>query len=496
MTSDTAELHPPRVDLRERLVVCLITAVAILCRLAAIGQPMRYDESITWAYFVGRPWSTLVSSYQFPNNHVLHSLLAKVAVSAFPFAPWALRLPAFLAGVAIVPLTWAVGRRFADRGTALLGAALAAASTTLVLYSTNARGYSMVVMLFLLMLLVADDLRRRPSPRGWLVLTLLAAAGLYTIPIMLYPLGVVSLWLVLDAFRLPVADRWRRIGAVALSGAAAVALAVLLYLPIIRTAGLSALTGNKFVSASPWLQFALELPRFIAETLGTWSSPLPWWSAFVLPVLALLGLRRLAPSGAPSLALAAAAWCGALLLVTHRVPFVRVWLFLLPLFLLAVARGLIHVWRDTVGHRRPAWSLDPAWAAAGVVVLLGSMELQSRAALASDDTGAFRPAREVTALIAPRLRPGDRVLAPIPSNGPLLYYFAERGLDTASLTVPLAKSQRAFLVLDRANGQDLAWAVRIGMIDPAQFREPELLGRPGSAEVWATERRPSLVSSR
>ena len=396
MTTDTAELHPPRVDKRERLVVCLITAVAFLCRLAALGQPMRYDESITWAYFVGRPWSTIISSYQFPNNHVLHSLLAKLAVSAVPFAPWALRLPAFLAGAAIVPLTWAVGRRFADRGTALLGAALTAASTTLVLYSTNARGYSIVVMLFLVMLLVADGIRRGRARRGWVMLTLLAAAGLYTIPVMLYPMGVVSLWLVLDSRRMPSPERWRRIGAVALSAAGAVMLAALLYLPIIRSAGLSALIGNKFVAPSSWIQFALELPKFFAETLGTWSAPLPWWSALVLPVLALLGLRRISPSEAPSLALAAFVWCGVLLVATHRVPFVRVWLFLLPLFLLAVARGLIHVWRDTVGHRRPAWRIDPAWVAACVVVLLGTVAVRSRAAINSSDTGAFAPAREVT----------------------------------------------------------------------------------------------------
>lgn len=108
MTTDTAEQALPRIDAHERLVVWVITAVALACRLAALDQPMRYDESITWAYFAGRPWSTIVSSYPFPNNHVLHSLFARVAVAALPFAPWALRLPAFLAGLAIVPLTWAV----------------------------------------------------------------------------------------------------------------------------------------------------------------------------------------------------------------------------------------------------------------------------------------------------------------------------------------------------------------------------------------------------
>jgi hypothetical protein len=489
MTTDTPEPSAVPVATRERIAIGVITAIAIVCRVAALWQPMRYDESITWAYFVGRPWSTVVSSYQFPNNHVLHSLLAKLVVSVVPWAPWALRLPAFVAGVAIVPLTWAVGRRYADRGTALIGAALTAASTTLVLYSTNARGYSLVVMLFLVMLLVADRIRRGTVRHGWPLLALLGALGLYAIPVMLYPLGVVLLWLTLDARNLPAVDRPKRVVTVALSGLGAVVLAGLFYLPIIRSAGLSALIGNKFVTASPWLQFALDLPRFFAELLGTWSSPLPWWSAFVLPVLALLGLRRFCPSRAPSLALATVTWCATLLLLTHRIPFVRVWLFMLPLFLLAVARGLIHVWRDTIGHRRPSWKLEQSWVAAALVMLLGVVALRSRAALESPDTGVFQPAREVAALLAPRLRPGDRVLAPIPTNGPLLYYFAERGLDTASLTVPITRSRRAYLVLDTARGQSLDWAVRVGMIDPAQFRAPELVGRSGNAEVWTTERR-------
>jgi hypothetical protein len=489
MTSDITESSPPRLDTRERIALGVITAIALVCRIAALWQPMRYDESITWAYFVGRPWSTVVTSYQFPNNHVLHSLLAKLVVSIVPWAPWALRLPAFLAGVAIVPLTWAVGRRFADRGTALIGAALAAVSTTLVLYSTNARGYSMVVMLFLVMLLVADRIRLGSARRGWQVLALLGGLGLYVIPVMLYPLGAVLLWLTLDARNLPAAERLKHVRAVALSGAGAVVLAGVLYLPIIRSAGLSALIGNKFVSASPWLQFGLDLPRFFAELLGTWSSPLPWWTAFVLPVLALLGLRRLAPSRRPSLALATVTWSVVLLLLTHRIPFVRVWLFMLPLFLLAVGRGLIHVWRDTIGYRLPSWKLEASWAAAALVVLLGAEALRSRAALESTDTGVFQPAREVAALLAPRLQPGDRVLAPIPTNGPLLYYFAERGLDTASLTVPMNRSRRAYLVLDTARGQNLDWAVRVGMIDPSQFRAPELVGRSGNAEVWRTERR-------
>src|SRR5678815_4844579 len=119
----------------EIYAVAWVTALAAVCRVVALSQPMRYDESVTWAYFVGRSWTTIISQYQFPNNHVLFSLLAKATSSLAAWQPWALRLPALIAGIAIVPLTWAVGRRFADRDSALLGAALAGASTPLILYS-------------------------------------------------------------------------------------------------------------------------------------------------------------------------------------------------------------------------------------------------------------------------------------------------------------------------------------------------------------------------
>jgi hypothetical protein len=469
----------------ERRAVWLITAVAAISRLANLWQPMRYDESITWAYFVGRSWHTVVSSYPFPNNHVLFSLLAKVTSSLAPFQPWALRLPAFLAGVAIVPLTWAVGRRFASPAVGLLGAALAAGSTSLILYATNARGYSIVVALFLALLLLADHLRASPSPRAFALHALIGALGLYAIPVMLYPLGIVATWLLLAALRARGAERRRLAVGTASASVAAGALAALLYLPIIRTAGVSALTGNQFVRPTAWPAFLSDLPRHAAETLLTWTSPLPWWSAALLLVLAVVGVWRTERSARPSLALATVLWCALLLAATHRVPFVRVWLFLLPLFHLAVARGLVRVARRT----RVSQVVTSPTAATVLAAGVATLALLGNAVRESDDTGTFPAAREVTARLAGELRPGDRVLAPIPTNGPLLYYFSARGLDTALLTTLPERTRRAFLVLDPSRGRTLNWAVSIGMIRPAEYSEPAMLLRRPDVELWRTERR-------
>jgi hypothetical protein len=296
---------------------------------------------------------------------------------------------------------------------------------------------------------------------------------------------VAAAWLLLSAWRAP-ADLRRRIAiGVVLACVAAGALVLLLYLPIIRTAGLGALAGNRFVQPSTWPVFATELPRHIVETLLAWTSPLPWWGGLIVVALALIGIARPIRSERPSLALATALWCGVVLAATHRVPFVRVWLWMLPLFLLAVARGLARCLEPL----RAALPSAERQAAVGLALVTVGIALASHAVPLSGDTGAFPAARDVTARLAGELRAGDRVLAPIPTNGPLLYYFSAAGLDTALLNTPPAATRRAFLVLQPERGRTLQWAVSIGMIAPADYREPVLLLQRRDVEVWRSERR-------
>ena len=477
----------PSTSRLELLAIAWVTFLAIVCRLAALRQPMRYDESVTWAYFVGRPWSIIVSQYQFPNNHVFYSLLAKATSSLAAWQPWALRLPAAFCGIAIVPLTWAVGRRFADRDSALLGAALAAASTPLILYSTNARGYSLVVVLFLCLLLQAHRMREAPTMRDYALFAALSTLGLYTIPVMFYPIGVVATWLSLDAWQRP--DRARRLLRLAATCLSSAIVAGVLYLPIVKTAGLAALTGNKFVAPSSWSALARSLPHFIVDVATTWAEPAPAVAALLITLLAINGMRRSASSREPSLAWSAVFGCVIILVLTRRAPFVRVWLFLAPLYLLAVARGVIRIARRMMPRRASAQAEKAPWPALLVASALAAVAFSTQAAQRSQDTGAFPSARGVVDLLATRIRASDRVLAPIPSNGPLIYYLAERGLDTASLTRPLERADRAFLVLDVSHGQTIQWALNAQMIDRDRFTDPVLIGRSGDAQVWSADRR-------
>ncbi|HUX33692.1 MAG TPA: hypothetical protein VMV51_07440, partial [Gemmatimonadaceae bacterium] len=273
-----------------RFAVVAMVVAGFVARAAALGQPMRYDESVTYLCFVGRSWATAATSYQCPNNHLLYTLVAKATSAAGGGAPWALRLPAFLAGVAVVPLTYAVGRALYSGTAALAGAALVAAATPLVLYSANASGYSFVVVAFLGGLLVAARIRAAGGTgRRWGAFALIAAAGLVTIPAMVYPLGAVALWLALTLVVERGRAAWPTVAALVASLAAAAPLTLLAYLPFIHANGWAALTAHRFVAGSTWPQFYAQLLPSLGRAAAGWTQPYPLVVALPLAAAAAYG---------------------------------------------------------------------------------------------------------------------------------------------------------------------------------------------------------------
>jgi hypothetical protein len=53
------------------------------------------------------------------------------------------------------------------------------------------------------MLLHAHRMRPSPSVRDYTILAIFATLGLYTIPVMVYPIAVVAVWLSLDWWKRP-----------------------------------------------------------------------------------------------------------------------------------------------------------------------------------------------------------------------------------------------------------------------------------------------------
>jgi hypothetical protein len=269
------------------------------------------------------------------------------------------------------------------------------------------------------------------------------------------------------------------------SAVAAVALAALLYAPIISNEGLAALTDNKFVAPSSWSRFNRELKPVFGLVLSEWTSPLPHMVGYVMLGLAAIGMVMRRGRTGPSLALAAALWCLPLLAITHHVPFVRVWIFLLPLFLLAVACG---VWWcvDLVARRQVA---VPTWTHVAIAGGMAALLAHTHAIEKATDTGLYPNGPAVSQLIGPQLRPGDRILAPMPATGPLLYYITRAGFDSTAMSRTFMDTKRVFLVLDTQRGHTLQWVFSQRVLTTENFNPSELIGQFDAIQVWRTDRK-------
>ena len=250
----------------------------------------RIDEVMTVLYYVIQPFWTAWSTYDQPNNHVLHTLLAWVAHRLGGTSPVVLRLPAFIAGCLVLPATWWFVRREFGWPAAALATALLGTSPLFLEYAANARGYSLMLLCFVAALGCGGEAARRPSGarRWWLGYSTALGLGFFAMPLMAFPAAATACWLLLLC--------WRERGAAALprfalQGAAwsgaGLALAALLYAPVLLEWGL---VDYKFEPLPHrWPPWDLMAEHTVVTWLR-WHAATPPWAQLVLLVALVAGV--------------------------------------------------------------------------------------------------------------------------------------------------------------------------------------------------------------
>jgi 4-amino-4-deoxy-L-arabinose transferase-like glycosyltransferase len=411
-----------------------ITVAAAVLRFRDLFQPMDYDEAFTWVYFASRPLGQALSDYSLPNNHLFHTLLVHAAAALLGNHPWVLRLPAFLAGVALVPATHLLCRRFFEARAGVLAAALTACAPSLVNYSANARGYTMVCLAFVGTLGLAARITKADRARDWILFVAFSTLGLYTIPTMLYAFGGIVLWLAAELWLDGNPRRallWRRTG---LSVLAVATLTVLLYAPIWARSGWATLF-SKGTGSPSWPLFWTTMAASVADVWRQWNAGLPPAAAVILGAAFVAGVawHRSLSSFRVSPALAAFLFPAAPLLLQRVVPFTRVWLYLLPLYfstaaaaVSAAAAGLPVLWRSRQATRRLViYAL--------VILVVAGMSMR---VLASSRT-RFAEANRVdwvSDFLVSQLQRGDLVAAHGAWATPIAYYLLSRDVAVERLS--------------------------------------------------------------
>ncbi len=256
---EVRDTPPATRSLRVRIKTCLgrgtqtewvgvasATLAGAILRLWRLGHPIEFDEATTAVFFATRTLLDAVTDYTQPNNHVLYSVLARISTWVFGSGVYGLRLPAFVAGVLLIPASAWMARRFLPPLGTVATAFLVALWPALVVYGSLARGYSLATLLIVLAMGVAS--------RGgveWLRTRLLIVAGLlalaaWVVPVALMGSVTVGVWVLID----PGAGVGRaRAAKVTQLAAVTVLMLVGLYGPIWLIQGWGPLLSNPHVVA-------------------------------------------------------------------------------------------------------------------------------------------------------------------------------------------------------------------------------------------------------
>jgi hypothetical protein len=449
---------------RRALLLGLILLAAAILRFHGLGaQGLWMDEAYT-INLIRESWSAIVHQLRVADDAPpFFYLLERGVIHLLGEGETATRFLPALAGLGCVAAAWSVGR-LVSRRVAFVSALVFAFSGLAVFYSQQARSYSLIHLLSLLLLRTALPLREKPTPLRTAAFGLCGLALLYT-----HNLGI---WIVLTAL-LTAAPGFRGSRAGRRQGVALVAALILGAIPwghpLLTQVGIHA-EQNRWIGYW-WATRPLALaPLFSwgaflagASSVGGAATPLPafphgWAGLFwILAATAIFALARCAsqvgwparasardrdPAGGGSPRqrefLRSAAEPGRLapnmfprtILIWSLLPCLgllatsvvvapayvvgRTDTLALPGFLLALAFG----WATA----RPRWIAPAAlglWALAGFLLLASSSNSQGSLYKRSD--------RDLAMKIASEIRPGDALVTSSMSRPTIEYYAHQLG---------------------------------------------------------------------
>jgi hypothetical protein len=430
-------------------------AAAILIGAGARGfflsAPMRWDESFTFLQYIQSPFTSLFE-YTAPNNHVLNSILEKISTLVLGNHPFSIRLPAFLAGVLSIPLSFRVCRALTPGPSGYFAAATVAVCPYLVINSANGRGYSLVVLLTLILVLIGYQYVKNPTPAGVGLIAITAALGLYTMPSMLFMVAGAAMWitcLLLVGGKSPKSVLFEF---VIPCGGLTAALTALLYTPVVlASGGFEYILHNRFVRPQPWHEFLSQLTPHLRQTTIAFASGIPSLALVAVAVLIVAGfyasvrnrnwpLCMLLPLILASLVV--------ILLAEHHIPFERTWIFLLPLIILVADAGFA----AALESFPPRFRSSLIGALFLLVATLGVRLIASDPA-AVDSTvagGDFPEARVAAQFLQPMLMPGDAVRTSLSAEQPTFFYLWYDTSVVNPRTQKSIKPQPLFFMGDQA----------------------------------------------
>ncbi|MBL4654212.1 MAG: glycosyltransferase family 39 protein [Bacteroidia bacterium] len=466
--------------------VCLLMGIilsGVYIRLYYLASPIKYDEAFTYLYYASQPLLTIISNYSYPNNHIFHTILAHFSTSIFGGDEWAIRLPAFFGGILIIPLIYIFIRRIGNKNAALLAATLCAYSFYLVEFSVKARGYTIITSFFLIQLILADLLNKRSDRFIWLIFCIVSALGFWVIPVMIFPFGVVCLW-VLFSIVFSKNQKSKRTSLKSLVGSIVIVilLTILLYMPVIIVSGVAPLIDNAYVvSSSTTTMFINKISETSVNIWEVWNKGFSQIIQWLM--LIGFGVTLYIKKELRIFLFAIILSSSLLILLKFVMPPSRVWLFLLPIYFGLCSIGIEGI-LSRLSRKFKTIVVVSISTICLLIIVIGLTNIDEHKYVHK----GFDGIEETSLYLKEKVNERDNILSVISTDIPLLYYFQKHDISLANFKRPISESERLFLIVNKTSKRTLDYIVKKYKISKSQFSSPTLINEFDDLEVYEMTR--------
>ena len=328
------------------IYMSIIMIIGAVSRAYFLSSPMGYDESYTFLHFVNQDISQLFY-YPLPNNHVFHSILVKISTAIWGASPVSIRFPAFFAGLLIILFTFLLGKKIANERVGLLAALMMTISPYIIHYSTHARGYTIMILLGLLLSIESLSYIEKPTIKRLFFISIIASIGMLTMPSMLFLIAGIYTWIIFLLIKNKQSIKNIFINFVLPATFFTAFFTIVFYIPvIIESNGIDTILSNRFVTSEPWNIFINKVIPHLKGTFSHFNGNIPnivVYSGLISLIVGLFASQKEKKWELFFLLISLLLGAGVIFVLKHKIPFSRTWIYLLPFIYIVAGYGIDYI---------------------------------------------------------------------------------------------------------------------------------------------------------
>jgi len=410
------------------ILLAIMLSIGLLIRVFYINRPVFHDEAKTFYSFISSSWIDAISNYYVPNNHVFHSICARIFYLLFGNEEWVFRMPVFLSGIFTSAFIYIFARIYYNKHIALILSAVNTNAIPLVSYSVNARGYMMGTLFFLFLLILIKLLREKESVILWFLFIMIATLSVWTVPTMIMALIFLFTWYILNSNKSQLSTDLIRL---LLVGLVCIITFFIVYSPVILRSTIYSLISNEYVQSQTLTEIVQKIPNYVNQ-LGIFFSS--GYSGIIhlllVLILFILGMYyHLMNKDYKKIIYSIILLLFVVLFILRTLPYARTFLFIYPLIWGIIVSG-IYMMTSFISNYLKININKSVFFVSIVLFMYSSVNCIIHEGIIKDSIDQTCPqAEEIITQIKRELGPNDIIETSSPLAGPIRYYLIKSGIN-------------------------------------------------------------------